>query len=162
MPPLLRNIAAGTALVLIAAGSTLAFAADEPANMVKYRKNLMGANGAHLGMIAATVKGEISLSDAIALNAQALALDAEVLSANLKQLFPEGSDEAAGLETRALPAIWQNWQGFEAAAMRFKEETAKFAEVAKGGDMAAIAQQVGALGKNGCGACHGDFRKKQS
>lgn len=162
MSPLLRNIAAGAALVVVAAGTTLAFAADEPANMVKYRKNVMQANSAHLGMIAATVKGEVSLSDAIALNAQALALDADLLNANLQQLFPEGSDEAAGLETRALPAIWQNWQGFEAATMRFKEETAKLAEVAQGGDMAAIAQQVGSLGKNGCGGCHGDFRKKQS
>ena len=59
----IRNLAAGLALVLIAVGSTLAFAADEPANLVKYRQNFMKANSAHLGMIAAVVKGEVSLTD---------------------------------------------------------------------------------------------------
>ena len=78
----------------------------------------------------------------------------KMLSTNLKQLFPEGTDEAAGLKTAALPVIWQNWAGFEQAAMRFQEETAKLAEVAQGGDMAAIGQQLGSLGKNGCGGCH--------
>ena len=38
-----------------------AFAADEPANIVKYRKAFMDANGAHITMIAAVVKGEVSL-----------------------------------------------------------------------------------------------------
>lgn len=161
MPPRLKSFAAGATLALMTAGSTLGWAADDPANVVKSRQNLMKANSAHLGMIAAVVKGEVSLPDEIAPNAQALALMGEMLTANLKALFPEGTDEAAGLKTAALPVIWQNWAGFEQAAMRFKEETAKLAEVAQGGDMAAIGQQVGALGKNGCGACHGDFRKKQ-
>jgi cytochrome c556 len=160
MSPPLRNTVAGVALALVTAGSTVALAADEPANVVKYRQTFMKANSAHLGMIAAAVKGEVSLTDEIAGNAQALATMGEMRSANLQQLFPEGSDEAAGLKTDALPTVWQNWSGFEQAAMRFQEETAKFAEVAQGGDMAAIGQQLGALGKNGCGGCHGDFRKK--
>ena len=44
--------------------------------------------------------------------------------------------------------------------MRFQEETAKLAEVAEGGDMAAIGQQVGVVGKEGCGTCHETFREK--
>jgi cytochrome c556 len=161
MSPFSRTLTAGAALVLVIAGSTLAWAADEPANVVKYRQTFMKANSAHLGMIAAVVKGEVSLTDEIAPNAAALAEMGEMLSANLQQLFPEGTDEAAGLETAALPVIWQNWAGFEQAAARFQEETAKFAEVAQGGDMAAIGQQLGVLGKEGCGGCHGDFRKKK-
>ena len=66
MSPCSRNLAAGTALVLMAAGSTSAFAADEPANVVKYRQTFMKGNSAHLGMIAAMVKGEVSLTDEIA------------------------------------------------------------------------------------------------
>jgi cytochrome c556 len=162
MSPSLRNLAAGTALALMTAGTAVALAADEPANVVRYRQNHMRAQAAHIGMIAAVVKGDVSLTNEIVPNAMALAALGEMLTANLQQLFPEGTDEAAGLKTAALPAIWQNWQGFEAAAMRFKEESAKLAEVAQGGDMAAIGQQLGALGKNACGACHGDFRKKQS
>jgi cytochrome c556 len=158
----LRTLIAGTALVLVVAGGTMAWAADEPANVVKYRQNFMKANGAHLGMIASVVKGEVSFTDEIAGNARALAEMGEMLSANLQQLFPQGSDKAAGLKTSALPAVWEKWSDFEQVAMRFQQETAKLAEVAQGGDMAAIGQQVGVVGKEGCGACHETFREKSS
>jgi cytochrome c556 len=160
MSPRLRTLAAGATLALVTAGSTLAWAADEPANVVKYRQTLMKANGAHLGMIGAALKGEVSFTDQIAPNAQALVLLADMMAANAQQMFPEGTSDSAGLDTRSLPAIWENWAGFEESVKTFQEEAAKLAEVAQGGDMAAIGQQVGALGKNGCGACHSDFRKK--
>jgi cytochrome c556 len=164
MSPCSRNLAVATALVIMATGSTAAWAADEPANVVKYRQTFMKGNSAHLGMIAAIVKGEVSLTDELAANAAALADMGEMLSANLQQLFPEGTAKgaAAGVESRALPAIWEKWGEFEQVAMRFQEETAKLAEVAQGGDMAAIGQQVGVLGKEGCGACHETFREKQN
>jgi cytochrome c556 len=160
MSPCSRKLAIGTMLVLMTMGSTLAFAVDEPANLVKYRQNFMKGNSAHLGMIAALVKGEVSLTDELAPNAAALAEMGKMLSANLQQLFPEGTDKAAGLETAALPAIWEKWSDFEQVAMRFQEETAKLAEVAEAGDTAAIGQQVGVVGKEGCGACHETFREK--
>jgi cytochrome c556 len=156
----LRTLATGATLALLAVGSTLALAQDDPANVVKYRKTLMDANGAHLGMIGAALKGEVGFTDQIAPNAQALVLLADMMAANAQQMFPEGTDEAAGLDTKALPAIWENWAGFEENVKSFQREAAKLAEVAQGGDMAAIGQQVGALGKNACGACHSDFRKK--
>jgi cytochrome c556 len=162
MSPCWRNLAAGTALVLMTAGSTSAFAADEPANLVKYRQTFMKGNSAHLGMISAVVKGEVSLTDELAPNAAALAEMGEMLAANLQQLFPEGTAMGAdiGAETRALPVIWEKWGEFEQVAMRFQEETAKLAEVAEAGDMAAIGQQLGVLGQQGCGACHETFREK--
>jgi cytochrome c556 len=160
MSPRLRTLATGAALALLTAGSTLSWAQDDPANAVKYRQTVMEANSAHLGMIGAALKGEVGFTDQIAPNAEALAMLGQMLVANAQQMFPEGSDEAAGLKTVALPVIWQNWVGFEAAAQRFQQEATKLAEVAQGGDMAAIGQQVGALGKNGCGGCHTDFRKK--
>jgi cytochrome c556 len=160
MSPCSKRLAAGAALALMTMGSTLALAADEPANLVKYRQNFMKGNSAHLGMIAAVVKGEVSLTDELAPNAAALAEMGEMLSANLQQLFPEGTDKAAGLETAALPAIWEKWSDFEQVAMRFQEETAKLAEVAEAGDMAAIGQQLGVVGKEGCGACHETFREE--
>lgn len=160
MSPRLRTLAAAVALGAVAAGSTLAWAQDDPANVVKYRKALMGANGAHLGMIGAALKGEVGFTDQIAPNAQALALLADMMFANAQQLFPEGSSQADGLDTHALPVIWENWSGFEERVQTFQQEATKLAEVAQGGDMAAIGQQVGALGKNACGACHSDFRQK--
>jgi cytochrome c556 len=162
MSPCSRKLAVATALVIMATGSTVAFAADEPANVAKYRQNFMKANSAHLGMIASVLKGEVSLGDEIAPNAAALAQMGEMMAANLEQLFPEGSGPGAGVETRALPAIWEKWGEFEQLATRFQEETAKLAEVAQGGDTAAIGQQVGVLGKDACGACHETFREKQN
>jgi cytochrome c556 len=147
----------------VAAATTIALAADEPANIVKYRKAFMDANGAHLSMIAAVVKGEVSLTDGIVANAQALAAQGKLLTANLDQLFPEGTAKGETAEkSAALPAIWEKWSEFEQAAQKFEEESAKFAEVAQGGDMAAIGPALGALGKQGCGACHQTFREKQN
>ena len=154
-------ITAGSVLALLVAATLPASAADDPANVVKYRQTLMKATGAHLGMVASVVKGEVSFTDEIPGNAAALVTISQMLVSNLQQLFPEGTDEAGGFETAALPAIWQNWSGFEAAATKFEEEVTKFAEVAQGGDMATIGPALGALGKNGCGGCHEDFRKKK-
>ena len=138
-----------------------AFAADEPVNIVKYRKAFMDANGAHITMIAAVIKGEVSFGD-VATNAQVLAEQGKLLTANLKQLFPKGTAKGETAEkSAALPAIWEKWSDFEQAAQKFEQESAKFAEVAQGGDMAAIAQQLGVLGKQGCGGCHQTFREKQ-
>ena len=159
--PWVWSAIAGAGLLAAALG-TAAFAADEPANIVKYRKAFMDANGAHISMIAAVVKGEVSFTDDIATNAQALAEQGKLLTANLEQLFPEGTAKGeTGEKSAALPVIWEKWGEFEQAAQRFEEESAKFAEVAQGGDMAAIGPALGALGKQGCGACHETFREKQ-
>ena len=148
--------------LLAATLGAMAYAADEPVNIVKYRKAFMDANGAHISMIAAVVKGEVSFTGDLAANAQALAEQGKLLTANLQQLFPEGTAKGeTGEKSAALPAIWEKWGEFEQAAQNFEEESAKFAEVAQDGDMAAIGQQLGALGKQGCGNCHETFREKQ-
>ena len=158
-----RQLGIGSAIA--AAGVlaiTAAFAADEPANIVKYRKAFMDANGAHISMIAAVIKGDVSFTDGVAANAQALAEQGKLLTANLQQLFPEGTAKGeTGEKSAALPVIWEKWGEFEQAAQKFQEESAKFAEVVQGGDMAAIGPALGALGKQGCGGCHETFREKQ-
>jgi len=74
--------------------------------------------------------------------------------------FPKGSGRGDFDEktTRALPKIWENWRGFQAAAMRLTEESATLARIAAGGDKDAIAKQFGRMGKLGCGGCHKLFR----
>lgn len=75
-------------------------------------------------------------------------------------LFPKGTGRGDfdDKTTRALPKIWEDWDGFKKAADALVEESAKLASVAEGGDKAAIAAQFGTLGKNGCGGCHKPFR----
>ncbi len=81
-------------------------------------------------------------------------------STQIVAYFPKGSGRGDFDEktTRALPKIWENWRGFEAAAMRLTDESANLARVAAGGDKDAIAKQFGRMGKLGCGGCHKLFR----
>lgn len=147
----------GFCLLALGFGVQPASAADDPASLVKYRKAIMKAIGGHMGALAAVAKGEVSFSDEAVGHAHAI----NEMSKNLLRLFPEGSDYDSVGDTDALPAVWEQWANFEAAAKAFQDESAKMAEAAKSGDAAAFGQQVGALGRNGCGNCHDTFRYKK-
>ncbi len=147
---LISGMLAGAAMTATAAG-----AADEPAAVLKYRQNTMDALGGHMGALAAVAKGDVTFTDDVAVNAEAI----HGLSQNLARLFPAGSGKDAG-KSASLPAIWEKPAEFEQAVKVFQEQSAKLVEVAKGGDQAAIAAQIGALGKDGCGGCHQNFREK--
>jgi cytochrome c556 len=68
--------------------------------------------------------------------------------------FPAGSGSG---DTRALPAIWTDRAGFEAANGNMLTQLRAFQAAANAGDQAALAaafQQTGAT----CGACHRPYR----
>jgi cytochrome c556 len=118
----------------------------------------MSANGGHITMIAAVVKGEVSWTDELAGHAHAL----HEQSKHLLRLFPEDSGKGdTEVQSAALPVIWEQWSEFEEAANAFEAESGKLVEAVESGDQTAIAQQLGALGQNGCGNCHETFREKQ-
>ena len=157
MPACLIRRTAGALALVAGLGAAAAFAADEPANVIKYRQAYMKANGAHITMVGAVVKGEVSWNDELVGHAHAL----HEQSKHLLRLFPERTGKGdAEVESAALPVIWEKWSEFEQAARNFEEESAKLVEVAESGDMAAIGQQLGALGRQGCGGCHENFREK--
>ena len=130
-----------------------AFGADEPQSVIKYRQTVMKAVGAHMGAIASVVKGEVSFTDDVAAHASSMNAMSKLVTA----IFPEGTDNGK-FETRALPKIWEDWAGFEKAAMDFDAASANLAKVAAGGDMNAIRAAFGNLGKS-CGGCHKPFRQ---
>ena len=151
-------IAVAAAGLLATTVGAAAFAADEPANVIKYRQAYMRANGGHITMIAAVVKGEVSWTDELAGHAHAL----HEQSKHLVRLFPEDSGKGdTEVQSAALPVIWEQWSEFEEAANDFEAESGKLVEAVESGDQTAIAQQLGALGQNGCGNCHETFREKQ-
>jgi cytochrome c556 len=151
-------IAVAAAGLLATTVGAAAFAADEPANVIKYRQAYMSANGGHITMIAAVVKGEVSWTDELAGHAHAL----HEQSKHLLRLFPEDSGKGdTEVQSAALPVIWEQWSEFEEAANAFEAESGKLVEAVESGDQTAIAQQLGALGQNGCGNCHETFREKQ-
>ena len=63
-------------------------------------------------------------------------------------------------QTKAKPELWTDGdrgEGNRCRACRCREE-AKLDTVVKGGDKQAIADQLTATNKAGCGACHGAYR----
>lgn len=154
----LLNTVARCALAAFAASLVLggvANAADEPANILKYRQNLMKSVGSNIGNIAMVAKGEVSFIGNTPMNARAIS---EGLSA-ARDLFPEGTGPEAG-ETRALPSIWQDNAKFVAALEKSQQAADAMVAAAETGDLGEIRKAIGALGKT-CGGCHDDFRKKK-
>lgn len=85
------------------------------------------------------------------------ATDMNARAQRITGLFPEGTSMDAGYDTEALAAIWERPEDFEAAAQRLVDETATMMTLAEGGDAAAIAEQVAAVGGS-CKGCHDNFR----
>jgi cytochrome c556 len=74
--------------------------------------------------------------------------------------FPEKSGPESGVETAALPKIWEDNATFQAAAARLVGEAGKLSDVASGEDVEAIRVQAQATGA-ACKNCHDSFRKKK-
>ncbi|HEX9555395.1 MAG TPA: cytochrome c [Reyranella sp.] len=78
------------------------------------------------------------------------------LQVAFEKMFPPGSDKG---ETKALPTVWSDWAGFQAASKNADAAYDKIAVAAGSGDMAALTAAFGDAGK-ACGACHDKFRAK--
>lgn len=89
---------------------------------------------------------------------QALAADLSKASTAqwqaLDRNFPKGSTEG---ETEALPAIWEQWAGFKAAADKNHAAIEALAEAARSGDQARLKPAFGAVGSS-CKGCHENFK----
>ena len=120
--------------------------------IIKYRQNVMKSTAGHMGAIVDILKNRLPLESHIVDHARSMLQ----ISRMILSMFPEGSSKG---RTKSKQAIWENWSEFESAAKNFERESAKLAEVAKSGDMEALAKQVRATGKT-CSGCHRNFRKK--
>lgn len=73
---------------------------------------------------------------------------------HIPELFPEGSLVE---DSKALPAIWENWQTFTSIVETGKAAAAAALAAAEAGDAAGYATAFQALGAT-CGQCHQQFR----
>ena len=80
----------------------------------------------------------------------------KTLEAAFVKMFPAGSDKG---ETKALPAVWTDMAGFEAASKNAEAAFDNLSVAAGSGDMAALTAAFTDAGK-ACGACHEKFRAK--
>jgi cytochrome c556 len=148
----IRGLLSTVIVGLLAVGllGATARATGEPDNLIKYRQTVMSGIGAHIGAIAAVVKGEVPYAGHVAEHARAL----HAASLMVPDLFPPDSDFGI---TRAKPEIWEKWAEFETAIKAFQDASATLAEAANSGDMAAVGAALGGVGKS-CGGCHKPFR----
>lgn len=156
---MVRRWGAFVALVTLAVamGAAAGQAQDKEA-VIKQRQTLMKQQAADLKAIDAYAKGTGDQATALA-----KATELTTLSPKIHSLFPPGTSLAdfPG-KTEAKPDIWQNKEKFDALAATLHGEEEKLLETVKSGDRQAVAAQIGATGKNACGACHNTFREKKS
>ena len=150
---ILKLCCAACAVAALSAGAALA--ADEPANLIKYRQNVMKSVGANISNLAMAAKGEISTLANAPSNAQAIR---DGLGA-AGPLFPEGTGSEAG-KTRTLAAVWERPDEFVEAMKKSVAAADAMIAAANSGELGQIQQALGALGKT-CGGCHDNFREKQ-
>ena len=115
---------------------------------VKYRQHTMKAVGGHMQALVDILRRDVSHTDLLPIHANALA----ALSETTPKLFPPGSD---GMDTDALPAVWENPEDFAKRVDTFRKATANLREVvAGGGNLGPAVKQVG----QSCKGCHDNYR----
>jgi len=129
-------------------GATVALA---QADVIKERQE----NRKQAGAAMRAIKGIIDAKGPTA-GAVEQAAKLKTLEVAFVKMFPAGSDKG---ETKALPTVWSDSAGFQAASNASIAAYDKLATAAGSGDMAALTAAFGETGKT-CGACHDKFRAK--
>lgn len=135
---------------------TAAIAQDLPAP-VEARQGQFRIMALNIGVLGQMARGNTEYDAA---QAQAAA-DNLVAISTLDQSFhwPEGTDNFLIEGTRALPAIWENPEGFAERWAAFGTAAEALAAVA-GDGLDGMRGAVGPVGGS-CGACHDDFRQSE-
>lgn len=134
------------ALLVAVSGPALA-----QGNVIAERREGLRAQGATLEAVQATVRGG---GDVRALVPRIEA--SQAFFNNFPSRFPEGSGTG---DTRALPAVWSDRAGFEAAYRALGPALVNLRNAAASGDVAATGAALQATG-GACGNCHRGYRAR--
>ena len=144
-----------TVTLLLGSISATAIAADHKA-VITHRQGIYTVMSGHMKVLKSILFQKHPLAADINYHAT------EILNAaqHHGNAFPEGSDKG---RTNALPAIWENPEGFQKAgddlgkALAIFIETTEIADMDDPEEMQAAYKDVGKT----CKACHDDFRKER-
>ena len=145
-------------LILSSFIGSLAYA-ENTEDVIKYRKNIMKALGNHISIIAANLKGIVSINEDILPHSKSILLT--LSSININKTFPENSGPNNSSNTQSLENIWSEKDLFNDAMKDSVEKAENLVIAAESGDKKNIAKSLGALGKT-CGSCHNKYRKKKN
>ena len=148
----LRLIAGAALVTSILSASGIAFSHSGATGMVKHRMDAMSDIAKSMKAIGAMIKGQAAF-DAGTVKAAATSMAEH--ADRIPELFPEGSNRKP---SEALPAIWEDWDGFKSIAKDMSTQAKALAAAADGASQIdQIKAPFGALAKT-CKACHSDFR----
>jgi cytochrome c556 len=141
-------------LALGAAASAPAYSQARPEVLVKQRQAAMTLQGKYFGPLNGMQQGKIPFDPKIVAR-NAMYLDV------LSRLAWDGfAPSTKGEKSAALSTVFTETAKFTQLQDQFQAESAKLVQVSKGGDEAAIKNQIQAINKT-CAACHDDFREKR-
>jgi cytochrome c556 len=138
------------ATAFLLAGTAIA---AESEDIIKYRKNVMKANGAHMAATAAIITGKVDYMGQLGDHARAL----QAINKDINSLFPKDSDFG---DTKALDAVWQKNADFQKSAKIAAQKADALAKTVAAGDSKSYAARFKEL-SDSCKACHKDFRKEE-
>ncbi len=130
-----------------------AHAESDPEDIIKYRQNVMKANGAHMAATGAILQGKVGYKARLGEHAKALV----AINKDIPGLFPKGSDFG---DTKALDAVWSKRADFEKRAKASQVKADAFAKAAGSGDLKLASAKFKEL-SDSCKACHKDYRKDE-
>ena len=136
----------------LSVGISMAANAVDSEDAIEYRQAVMTLIKWNMGQMGAMLKGKIPFdAEAFAKRAANLA----VLSQMPLEGFTPGSDQGY---TNADPSIWRNWDDYNAKMVKFQQEAAKLAEVAKTATRGEIGSQFVNTAKT-CKGCHRVYKR---
>lgn len=159
---MLKKIA-GIGLLMAGTSGILSVSAQQPeptpeqiaAQATNTRQALFQVLFYNLNMISGMARGSVEFDASIAeRNAERIAAMAPMIS----EMFSANDTRAFNVETEALPIIWDQMDEFSEKAINLENAANTFAEIASGGDRAAIIGGIRAFGGT-CGNCHETFRE---
>jgi cytochrome c556 len=148
---------AALSIGLLAATPAMVGAAHEhgklPPGPISDRHELMESQGQQAEAIntAFSVGSEGFDVSIIQRSAQAIAMSAH----QIPDLFPKGSTDP---NSRALPAIWTNWDKFVGLAKQLEDQASSLSNAASTGDTENLQEKSKKMFAT-CKACHDQFRK---
>jgi cytochrome c556 len=137
----------------------LAGAAIAQSPLIDQRKQGMQGLGRALGAVVPMMRSENQQP----WNAQAAAAAMTTVrdaAGRIPGWFPAGTGPAQGVQTRALPAIWENKPVFDTFARNMGIIAGELLAFAQAGNEAAFRSNWARMGQ-ACGACHTPYRAPQ-
>ena len=111
--------------------------AENTEDVIKYRKNIMKAIGNHISIIAANLKGKVSINEDILPHSKSILLT--LSSININKTFPENSGPNNSSNTQSLENIWTEKDLFSNAMKDSVEKAENLVIAAESGDKKNIA-----------------------